>query len=215
MSSLSIIWTDVPLQNIIWFQSVSTWCLPNASRAATEQWVKHAEPCRKVFKHVFIENHFSRGSLCPSPEGVPSRPRYTTRIMCTVGLWSVLAKATSELNPSPPGQNGRHFADDIFICIFVNEKFGILIKISLKFVPRGPVDNNPALVYNGFAPNRWHAIIWTNADPIHWRIYAAPEGDELIIRIIVQHSNHRRSLHKTETRVVRANVVSFILSEFL
>ena len=24
------------------------------------------------------------------------------------------------------------------------------------------------------------AIIWTNADPIHWRIYAALEGDELI-----------------------------------
>ena len=23
------------------------------------------------------------------------------------------------------------------------------------------------------------AIIWTNADPIHWRIYAALGGDEL------------------------------------
>ena len=45
-----------------------------------------------------------------------------------------------------PGQNGRHFADDIFICIFVYEKFYILIKISLKFVPKGPNDNNPALV---------------------------------------------------------------------
>ena len=26
---------------------------------------------------------------------------------------------------------------------------------------------------NGLAPNRRQAIIWTNADPIHWRIYAA------------------------------------------
>ena len=26
----------------------------------------------------------------------------------------------------PPGQHGRHFADNIFICIFVNEKFCIL-----------------------------------------------------------------------------------------
>ena len=25
----------------------------------------------------------------------------------------------------------------------------------------------------------WQAIIWTNADPIHWRIYAALGGDEL------------------------------------
>ena len=50
------------------------------------------------------------------------------------------------LNSSPPGQNGRHFADDIFKCLFVNEKFCIMIKISLKFVPKGPNDNNPALV---------------------------------------------------------------------
>ena len=45
-----------------------------------------------------------------------------------------------------PGQNGRQFADDIFRCNFVNEKFCILIKISLKFVPEGPIDKSPALV---------------------------------------------------------------------
>ena len=37
-------------------------------------------------------------------------------------------------------------ADNIFRSIFVNEKFCILIKISLKFVAKGPLDNNPALV---------------------------------------------------------------------
>ena len=37
-------------------------------------------------------------------------------------------------------------ADDIFKCIFVNEKFCILIRISLKFVPKGPINNKPALV---------------------------------------------------------------------
>ena len=31
----------------------------------------------------------------------------------------------------------------------------------------------------GMAPNRQQDIIWTNADPIHLRIYAAQEGDEL------------------------------------
>ena len=45
-----------------------------------------------------------------------------------------------------PGQNGRHFTDDMLRCIFVNEKFRILTKISLKFIPKGPIDNNPALV---------------------------------------------------------------------
>ena len=37
-------------------------------------------------------------------------------------------------------------ADDIFSCIFVNEKFCILIEISLKFVTKGPINNNPAFV---------------------------------------------------------------------
>ena len=48
--------------------------------------------------------------------------------------------------PPHPWQNGSRFADDIFECIFVKEKFWILIIISLKFVPKGPIDNNPALV---------------------------------------------------------------------
>ena len=52
---------------------------------------------------------------------------------------------TLTINFSIPGQNGRLFTDDIFICIFVNERFCILIRISLKFVPKGPIDNNPAL----------------------------------------------------------------------
>ena len=49
-------------------------------------------------------------------------------------------------NSSPPGQNSRHFADDIFRCIFVNEKFCILMIISLNFVPQGPIDKKPALI---------------------------------------------------------------------
>ena len=52
------------------------------------------------------------------------------------------------VNSSFPRQNGSHLhlADNIFRCIFVNEKFCILIKISLKFVPKGPIDNRSALV---------------------------------------------------------------------
>ena len=30
---------------------------------------------------------------------------------------------------------------------------------------------------NDFAPNRRQAIAWTNAYPVHWRIYAALGGD--------------------------------------
>ena len=46
----------------------------------------------------------------------------------------------------PPWQNGRHFADDIFRCISLNEMLYIFIKISLNFVPVDPIDNNTALV---------------------------------------------------------------------
>ena len=37
-------------------------------------------------------------------------------------------------------------ADGIFKCIFLNENFRISIQISLKFVPKGPIDNKSALV---------------------------------------------------------------------
>ena len=47
---------------------------------------------------------------------------------------------------SLPGQNGRHFPDDIFKCIFLNEKFFVSIQISLKFVPKGPIDNKSVFV---------------------------------------------------------------------
>ena len=50
------------------------------------------------------------------------------------------------VNSSPPGQNGSHFADDIFKRIFLNENVRISNQISLKFVPIGPIDNSSALV---------------------------------------------------------------------
>ena len=50
------------------------------------------------------------------------------------------------VNTSLPGQNGRHFADDIFKHIFLNENVRISIKISQEFVPKGPIENKSALV---------------------------------------------------------------------
>ena len=43
-------------------------------------------------------------------------------------------------------KNGRHFADDVFKCIFLNENIWILLKISLKFVLKGPINNILSLV---------------------------------------------------------------------
>ena len=49
-------------------------------------------------------------------------------------------------NSLRPRQNGRHFADDTFKCIFTNENVWNSFKTSLKFVPWGPINNIPALV---------------------------------------------------------------------
>ena len=50
------------------------------------------------------------------------------------------------VNTLRPRQNGCHFPDDIFKWIFLNENVWISIKISLKFVPTGPINNIPTLV---------------------------------------------------------------------
>ena len=78
-------------------------------------------------------------------------------------------------------QNGHHFTDNILKCISLNENIWIYIKTTLKFVPKGPINNIPAL----FQIMAWHGIgdkplsgpMLT--DLIHRRIYATVGGDEL------------------------------------
>ena len=50
------------------------------------------------------------------------------------------------VNTLRPRQDCRHFPDNIFKCIFFNENVWILIKISLTFIPKAPINNIPALV---------------------------------------------------------------------
>ena len=53
---------------------------------------------------------------------------------------------TERINSLRPRQNGRHFPGDTFRLIFLNETVKISTKISLMFVPKGSIDNIPALV---------------------------------------------------------------------
>ena len=72
--------------------------------------------------------------------------------------WKMWILFTSEnlraLNTLRPRQNGRHFPDDIFKCIFLFENIWIWIKISLKFVPKVRISNIPALL----RIMAWHRI---------------------------------------------------------
>ena len=52
----------------------------------------------------------------------------------------------SVFNTLRPRENGRHFADDIFKCIFLNEYAWNSLRISLKFVPKVQINNIPSLV---------------------------------------------------------------------
>ena len=63
-------------------------------------------------------------------------------VLYSVAPW----RCACNLNTLRPRQNDRRFADDTFKRIFLNENDRISIKISLKFVPKGPINNIPALV---------------------------------------------------------------------
>ena len=67
-------------------------------------------------------------------------------VMMSTVLSLFVLLAMGCLNTLRPRQNGRHFADDIFKCIFLNENVWIPSKISLKFVPQGTINNIPGLV---------------------------------------------------------------------
>ena len=72
---------------------------------------------------------------------------YCDLLLPLLSTWQKgLPSMASTLNILRPRQNGRRFADDTFKRIFVNGNVRISIKISLQFVPKGPINNNPALV---------------------------------------------------------------------
>ena len=65
---------------------------------------------------------------------------------CSRQIWYLCLGEARRLNPLRPRQNGRHFTDDTLNCIFLNENVRISITISLKFAPKGSINNIPALV---------------------------------------------------------------------
>ena len=63
-----------------------------------------------------------------------------------IPLLLIIYSVICQVNTLRPRQNGRLFADDTFKPIFLNDSIRISIKISLKFVPKVPINNIPALV---------------------------------------------------------------------
>ena len=61
-------------------------------------------------------------------------------------LENIVCWWVDSFNTLRPKQNGRHFPDDTFKRIFLNDNVRISIKISPKFVSKGPIINISALV---------------------------------------------------------------------
>ena len=80
------------------------------------------------------------------------------------------------LNILTPRQNGRHFPDDVLKWIFLNENVSILLKISLKFVPKVRINNIPALDQaTSHYLNHW----WL----VYWRIFTSLGLNELTLEV--------------------------------
>ena len=89
---------------------------------------------------LFLNNLFHTAATSCSPRLAVILACYEIFVVFLVPL------IASVLNTLKPRQNGRHFADDTFNRIFVNENVRIPMKISLKFVAKGIINNLPALV---------------------------------------------------------------------
>ena len=78
--------------------------------------------------------------LRPGRPGAPFAPTKDKELIDTSWRHTSIAQYKTVLT------NGRHFADNIFKCLFMNENVWISNEITLKFVHKGPINNTPALV---------------------------------------------------------------------
>ena len=93
------------------------------SRLAPSQWETSLQS-NAVSRHLSLAG--------PKPRISPDLSLFPYKIMT--------------INRLRPKQNGRHFTDDIFKCIFLKENVWILIKISLHVVTEGQINNISTLV---------------------------------------------------------------------
>ena len=97
----------------------------------------------EIFWHSFQSNIYL--NICQSPSCVWIFTYLKSQQSATFprGQW---------VTTLTPRQNGRNFVDDIFKSIFLSENIWIWIKISLKFVPKVPINKIPSL----FQKMAWH-----------------------------------------------------------
>ena len=117
--------------------------------------------CEELPNHMkgsfFSLVSYSAPQLCDSSvsqrnHGFPWN-RYNSFCYGAIEVWfqrnvssAIWQKHMFSFNTFRPRQNGRHFANDIFKWIFLNENIWIWINMSLKYDPDGQVEKIPSLV---------------------------------------------------------------------
>ena len=119
-----------------------------------DRWIPRTKgQLRGKFFHLMTSSCYVQGQTIP-PEALEFKAlgfgdahmRQITGSNLGHVMALILFGAKPLFNSLRPRRNRRHFADDIFKIIFVNEIALILIKLSLKFVPKGSMNNITALV---------------------------------------------------------------------
>ena len=78
---------------------------------------------------------------------MPKRQQAIIWAKCGLVYWSIYASLCfNELTHWGRDKMAAFYPDDIFKWVFLNEDVWISIKISLKFVPKDPINNFPSLV---------------------------------------------------------------------
>ena len=120
---------------------------------------------------VFYE-YFNRNWPCYKGFLLYLEESSDTDILAILFMW--------RLDTLRPRQDGRHFADDIFKCIFMNENFWIL-KLNFTEIcslgcnwQYGGIGSD-----NGLVQIRQQDIIWSNDGMFYWHLYASLGLNEL------------------------------------
>ena len=106
------------------------------SKQSRRRWFEM--PLHSLWHHCNV-HQISNSQKVTSYHSLTDKLINTLYLTWEAKIWSVYC----ELRPR---QNGRRFADNVFKCIILNENVWISLKISVKFVPKVPINNIHALV---------------------------------------------------------------------
>ena len=135
---------------------VMAWCHQATSHYLSQCWLRSMSPYGITRLNKLIQASFRYCIYCECfcvwvqplrdvTSFLIGRRAHTQNDPCMYHSYIVIL-VLKILNTLRLRHNGRHFPDDIFKCIFLPENVWIPITISLKFVPKSPINNIPALV---------------------------------------------------------------------